>query len=56
MVPKPKRRDPMAPMLAALAALLAILLMAAALTGQWVFLLLGLIAVGAALVPIISRR
>ena len=46
----------MAPMLAALAALLAVLLLAAAVTGQWVFVVLGVIAVAAALVPIISRR
>ena len=43
-------------MLAAVAALLAILLIGAAITGQWAFLVLGFIAVAAALVPIISRR
>lgn len=43
-------------MIAAMAALLAILLIAAAVTGEWGFVVLGIIAVAAALVPIISRR
>lgn len=43
-------------MIAAMAALLALLLVAAAATGQWAFVLLGVLAVAAALVPIISRR
>ena len=56
MVERPKRRDPILPMVAAMAALIAILLIAAAVTGEWGFLFLGVIAVAAALVPIISRR
>jgi len=56
MVERPKRRDPIGPMIAAMAALLAILLIAAAVTGEWGFVVLGIIAVAAALVPIISRR
>lgn len=56
MVERPKRRDPILPMVAAMAALIAILLIAAAVTGEWGFLILGIIAVAAALVPIISRR
>jgi energy-converting hydrogenase Eha subunit E len=56
MAEGPKRRDPIVPMIAAMAALIAILLIAAAVTGQWAFLLLGVIAVAAGLVPIISRR
>ena len=43
-------------MIAAMAALLAILLISAAVTGEWGFVALGIIAVAAALVPLISRR
>ncbi len=56
MADRPRRRDPTGPMLAAVAALLAILLIGAAITGQWGFLVLGFIAGAAALVPIVSRR
>ena len=56
MAERPARRDPIGPMLAAMAALIAILLIAAAITGEWGFLILGLIALAAGLVPIVARR
>ncbi len=55
-MPPPPRRQAPGPLLAAMGSLIAILLVAAVLTGEWGFLLLGLVGLAAGLVPLFSRR
>jgi len=43
-------------MLAVMMSLIAVMLIVSMMTGEWVFFLLGIIGLGAGLVPIIGRR
>ena len=54
-MPPPRRQAP-GPLLAAMASLIIILIVASVMTGEWGFLLLGIIGLAAGLVPLISRR
>lgn len=51
----PQRQAP-GPLLAAMGSLILIFIAAALLTGEWVFLILGLFGFAAGLVPFISRK
>ena len=50
------RRTASLPLLAAMGSLVVILLIAAFLTGEWVFLILGLFGLAAGVVPFLSKR
>ncbi len=53
---RPPRRQAPGPLLAAMGTLIAVFLFAAWSTGEWGFLVLGLVGLAAGLVPFISRR
>lgn len=55
MPPTPRRQAP-GPLLAAMGTTALILIGAAFLTGEWGFLILGIVGFGVGLVPILSRR
>ena len=51
----PQRQAP-GPLLAAMGSLILVFIVAALLTGEWVFLILGLFGFAAGMVPFISRK
>ncbi len=53
---RPPQRQAPGPLLAAMGSLIAIFIIAALLTGEWVFLVLGVFGFAAGLVPFISRK
>ncbi len=53
--PVPEPQAP-GPLIALMGSLIAILIIAALITGEWVFLLLGVFGLAAGLVPFFSRR
>lgn len=53
---KPPQRQAPGPLLAAMGSLIAIFIIAALLTGEWVFLVLGVFGFAAGMVPFISRK
>ncbi len=53
---RPPQRQAPGPLLAAMGSLIAVFIVAALLTGEWVFLVLGIFGFAAGLVPFISRR
>lgn len=53
---KPPQRQAPGPLLAAMGSLIVIFLFAALITGEWVFLVLGIFGFAAGLVPFLDRR
>ncbi len=56
MPSRPPQRQAPGPLLAAMGTLIAVFLIAAWLTGEWVFLVLGVFGFAAGLVPFISKK
>lgn len=56
MAQRPPQHQAPGPLLAAMATLIVIFIVAALLTGEWVFLILGIFGFAAGLVPFLSRK
>lgn len=56
MSPRPPQRQAPGPLIAAMGTLILVFLIASLLTGEWVFLVLGIFGFAAGLVPFISRK
>ncbi|MGI9606557.1 MAG: hypothetical protein ACR2P0_10505 [Acidimicrobiales bacterium] len=52
----PPRRQAPGPLLAAMSALIAVFIIVAALTGEWVFLVLGVVGGVIGLAPLLSKK